>query len=85
MLGMLTGFTGDLLLAQVPAVLRADLFAVAALGGAAVVVIANLLQVLQACRHHEAQDCASLCSCWRRHGWQLPKATEPNGAGHECH
>jgi Flp pilus assembly protein TadB len=35
----------DVLLAQIPTVLRADLYAVAALVGAAIVVIANLLHL----------------------------------------
>jgi uncharacterized membrane protein YeiH len=47
LLGMLTGIGGgmmrDILLAEIPTVLRADLYAIAALAGAAVVVIGNLL------------------------------------------
>ena len=49
LLGMLTGIGGgmtrDVLLAEIPTVLRADLYAVAALAGAAIVVIANMLQL----------------------------------------
>ncbi len=49
LLGMLTGIGGgmarDILLAEIPTVLRADLYAVAALAGAAIVVIANALQL----------------------------------------
>jgi uncharacterized membrane protein YeiH len=49
LLGMLTGIGGgmarDVLLAEVPIVLRADLYAVAALAGAAIVVIANALHL----------------------------------------
>lgn len=49
LLGMLTGIGGgmarDLLLADVPVVLRSDLYAVAALAGAAVVVAGDLLHV----------------------------------------
>ena len=49
LLGMLTGIGGgmarDVLLAEIPTVLRADLYAVAALVGAAIVVIANMLQL----------------------------------------
>jgi uncharacterized membrane protein YeiH len=45
LLGMVTGIGGgmarDMLIAEVPTVLRADLYAVAALAGAAVVVIGN--------------------------------------------
>jgi uncharacterized membrane protein YeiH len=47
LLGMLTGIGGgvvrDILVSEVPAVLRADLYAVAALAGAAVVVIGRAL------------------------------------------
>ena len=49
LLGMLTGIGGgmarDILLAEIPTVLRADLYAVAALAGAALVVIANVFQL----------------------------------------
>jgi uncharacterized membrane protein YeiH len=49
LLGMVTGVGGgmmrDILLAEIPTVLRADLYAVAALAGAAVVVIGNLLHL----------------------------------------
>src|SRR3954454_11949695 len=49
LLGMLTGIGGgmvrDLLVAEIPTVLRADLYAVAALAGAAVVVVGSLLQL----------------------------------------
>jgi uncharacterized membrane protein YeiH len=47
LLGMVTGIGGgmmrDILLAEIPTVLRADLVAIAALAGTAVVVIGNLL------------------------------------------
>ena len=47
LLGMLTGIGGgmtrDVLLAEIPTVLRADLYAIAALAGAAVVVIGAAL------------------------------------------
>jgi uncharacterized membrane protein YeiH len=46
---MLTGIGGgiarDILLAEIPTVLRSDLYAVAALVGAAIMVIANILQL----------------------------------------
>jgi len=49
LLGMLTGIGGgmtrDVLLAEIPTVLRADLYAVAALAGAAVVMIGHALQL----------------------------------------
>src|SRR5436190_2980285 len=49
LLGMLTGVGGgmvrDILVADIPTVLRADLYAIAALAGAAVVVIGDLLHL----------------------------------------
>jgi uncharacterized membrane protein YeiH len=39
------GRAGDVLLAEIPTVLRPDLYAVAALVGAAIMVIANMLQL----------------------------------------
>jgi uncharacterized membrane protein YeiH len=49
MLGVLTGVGGgiarDVLVAEIPTVLRAELYAVAALAGASVVVIGNMLQL----------------------------------------
>jgi uncharacterized membrane protein YeiH len=79
LLGMLTGIGGgmarDVLLAQVPTVLRADLYAVAALAGAAVVVTAAVLQLPSG---PAAIAGAVLCFGLRvmaiRHGWQLPVA-----------
>jgi uncharacterized membrane protein YeiH len=79
LLGMLTGIGGgvarDLLLAQVPTVLRSELYAVAALAGAAVVVAASELRVPAVAG---ALAGAVLCftlrmiAIWR--GWHLPKA-----------
>lgn len=82
LLGMLTGIGGgiarDMLLAQVPTVLRADLYAVAALAGAAVVVIAHSLQLPAGAA---ALAGAALCFALRvlamKHGWQLPTAAAP--------
>jgi uncharacterized membrane protein YeiH len=79
LLGMLTGIGGgiarDVLLAQVPTVLRADLYAVAALLGAAIVVIASLMQLPSG---PAALVGAALCFGLRvlaiRRGWQLPVA-----------
>jgi len=79
LLGTLTGIGGgmarDLLLAEIPTVLRADLYAVAALAGAAVVVIANMLQLPS---DVAALVGAALCFGLRvlamRRGWQLPVA-----------
>ena len=79
LLGMLTGIGGgmarDVLLAEVPTVLRADVYAVAALVGAAIVVIANLLQLPSGVA---ALVGAALCFGLRvtaiKHGWRLPVA-----------
>lgn len=79
LLGMLTGIGGgmarDVLLAEVPTVLRADLYAVAALAGAAVVVIANTLQLPS---EAAALVGAALCFALRvmaiKRGWRLPIA-----------
>lgn len=84
LLGMLTGIGGgvarDVLLAEVPTVLRADLYAVAALVGAAVVVIANRLQLPA---DIAALVGAALCFGLRvlaiRLGWRLPVATTDKG------
>lgn len=80
LLGVLTGVGGgmarDILLAQIPTVLRADLYAVAALAGAAVVVIAHVAQLPASTA---ALVGAGLCFGLRvlaiRHGWQLPVAS----------
>jgi len=79
LLGMLTGIGGgmarDVLLAEIPIVLRADLYAVAALAGAAVVVIANMLELPSGAA---ALAGAALCFGLRvlaiKKGWQLPVA-----------
>jgi uncharacterized membrane protein YeiH len=79
LLGMLTGIGGgiarDILLAEVPTVLRADLYAVAALAGAAVVVVGDTLRMPSAA---VAVAGAILCFGLRlmaiRRGWHLPVA-----------
>lgn len=79
LLGMLTGIGGgmlrDILVAEIPNVLRADLYAVAALAGALVVVIGYLLG---ASPTGAAVLGAVICFCLRlfaiRRGWQLPVA-----------
>jgi uncharacterized membrane protein YeiH len=79
LLGMLTGIGGgmarDVLLAEIPTVLRSDLYAVAALVGAAIVVIANMLQLPSGVA---ALVGAALCFGLRvlaiKRGWQLPVA-----------
>jgi uncharacterized membrane protein YeiH len=79
LLGMLTGIGGgivrDVLSAQIPSVLRADVYAVAALAGAAVVVLSRIAQL------HSLPGTligALLCFTLRylalRRGWQLPEA-----------
>lgn len=86
LLGMLTGIGGgiarDILLSEVPTVLRADLYAVAALLGAAIVVIANLMQLPSA---PAALVGAALCFGLRvlamRRGWQLPSASADSRDG----
>jgi uncharacterized membrane protein YeiH len=80
LLGMLTGIGGgmarDVLLTEIPVVLRADLYAVAALVGAAIVVIANMLQLpTVAAVFVGAASCFGLRVLAIKHGWQLPVAS----------
>ena len=82
LLGMLTGIGGgmvrDVLVREIPTVLRTELYAVAALIGAAVVVIGNVLHVPAS-----AADVAGAVLCFglrfmaMRLGWQLPVARPP--------
>jgi uncharacterized membrane protein YeiH len=79
LLGMLTGIGGgmvrDVLVREIPTVLRTELYAVAALIGAAVVVIGRVLHVPSA-----AADTAGAVLCFglrfmaMRFGWHLPIA-----------
>ncbi len=86
LLGMLTGIGGgmarDLLLVEIPTVLRYDFYAVAALMGAAIVVVASMLQLPSAVA---AVVGAALCFGLRvmaiRHSWGLPIAREGNRLG----
>ncbi len=79
LLGMLTGIGGgmmrDVLLAEVPQVLRSDLYAVAALAGASIVVIGDWLGLSYGV---SAPAGAALCFGLRfmaiRYGWHLPAA-----------
>jgi len=79
LLGMLTGIGGgmlrDVLVTQIPMVLRADLYAMAALAGAAVVVVAPMLHVPPVAA---AIAGGVLCFALRfgaiRYGWHLPTA-----------
>jgi uncharacterized membrane protein YeiH len=89
LLGMLTGIGGgmvrDVLVTETPTVLRAELYAVAALVGAAVVVVGHLLLLPSA---PLAIVGAALCFGLRlaaiRRGWGLPVAREPGApSGHD--
>jgi uncharacterized membrane protein YeiH len=79
LLGMLTGIGGgmtrDVLLTEIPQVLRSDLYAVAALVGASFVVIGHILDLSNGV---SALAGGSLCFVLRfmaiRHGWHLPVA-----------
>jgi uncharacterized membrane protein YeiH len=79
LLGMLTGVGGgivrDVLLAEIPGVLRSDLYAVAALAGATVVAVGSVLQISPVI----TAICGGLlCFGLRmmavRYGWHLPVA-----------
>ncbi len=87
-LGMLTGIGGsvvrDVLLAQIPMVLRAELYAIAALAGAAVVVT---MHVLQGPSVYAAIAGATLCFALRvlaiRRRWSLPVVRRSPGSDDE--
>jgi uncharacterized membrane protein YeiH len=65
----------DVLLAEIPTVLRAELYAVAALAAAVIVVIGNLLQLPIALVTAVALiSCFSLRVMAIRRGWRLPVA-----------
>ena len=79
LLGMLTGVGGgmmrDVLVADIPHVLRSDLYAVAALSGAVVVVIGHQLEVAPALAAVlGAVICFGLRLVAIRRRWQLPVA-----------
>lgn len=79
LLGMLTGIGGgivrDLLVARTPAVLRGELYAVAALVAAALVVAGHLLQwPVLAASLGAAAACFGLRLLAIRRGWNLPVA-----------
>jgi len=88
LLGMLTGIGGgvarDVLLSNVPAVFRSDIYAVAALAGATVVVVGDALQWPST---PTALVGAALCFGLRlaaiRYGWHLPTARPPEGGGQD--
>jgi uncharacterized membrane protein YeiH len=65
----------DLLMAEIPTVLRADLYAVAALAGATVVVVGSLLHIAPtATTIAGALLCFGLRVMAIHHGWHLPIA-----------
>jgi len=79
LLGMLTGIGGgmmrDILVTEIPVVLRADLYAVAALAGATVVVIGHALNVSSAATSIlGALICFGLRFLAIQYGWRLPVA-----------
>ena len=82
LLGMFTGIGGgmvrDLLLTQIPTVLRAELYAVAALAGSAVVVIGHVLHLPPtATMIVGAVLCFGLRLLALSRGWRLPIARLP--------
>jgi uncharacterized membrane protein YeiH len=81
LLGMSTGIGGgiarDVLLAEIPTVLRVELYAVAALAGASVVVVGTLLRLPSTLLTISgALLCFSLRVISIRRGWHLPIAHE---------
>jgi uncharacterized membrane protein YeiH len=86
LLGMLTGIGGgvarDVLLAQIPTVLRSELYALAALAGATIVVLGDRFAVSPVLA---AIVGAFLCFALRmiaiHRGWQLPKPLHPPPTG----
>lgn len=82
LLGMLTGIGGgvarDVLVAEIPTVLRADIYAVAALAGAGVVVLGRLLHIpATATMIVGAFLCFGLRLLAIYRGWHLPTARRP--------
>jgi len=86
LLGMLTGIGGgmvrDILVVEIPTVLRADIYALAALAGAATVVIGQYLHVPATA----ATAVGALLCFWMRlmaihHGWRLPVARRSEQLG----
>src|SRR5690349_11430008 len=82
LLGMLTGIGGgmlrDVLVVEIPVVLRADLYALAALTAAMVVVVGHVLQVSPiATMIIGGLLCFALRYMAIRHGWHLPTAWPP--------
>jgi uncharacterized membrane protein YeiH len=86
LLGMLTGIGGgmarDIMLTEIPTVLRAELYAVAALAGAVVVVVGESFNLPST-----ATTLAGVVICLGLRlgsiyrGWHLPKVTPSKSAG----
>jgi uncharacterized membrane protein YeiH len=88
LLGMLTGIGGgmarDVLLREIPTVLRAELYAVAALAGAAIVVIGESLGLPSAATTLVgAMVCFGLRVGSIYRGWHLPRAIPGPGRGRD--
>ena len=84
LLGMLTGIGGgmtrDMLVAEIPTVLRTELYAITALLGAAVVVAGHVLQLPSTgATIAGAVLCFGLRVVAIRRGWHLPAAKPPQG------
>jgi uncharacterized membrane protein YeiH len=84
LLGMLTGIGGgmtrDMLVAEIPTVLRTELYAIAALLGAAVVVVGHVLELPPTgVTIAGAVLCFGLRVVAIRRGWHLPAAKPPQG------
>ena len=82
LLGMLTGIGGgmvrDILVMEIPTVLRTELYAVAALIGAAVMVLGKMLHLpTSVAAITGAVLCFGLRFIAMRRGWQLPVARPP--------
>jgi uncharacterized membrane protein YeiH len=82
LLGMLTGIGGgmvrDVLVGEIPTVLRTELYAVAALVGAAVMVMGQMLRLATpVAATAGAVLCFGLRFIAMRRGWQLPTADSP--------
>jgi uncharacterized membrane protein YeiH len=86
LLGTLTGIGGgmvrDILVMEIPTVLRTELYAIAALMGAGVVVLGRMLHLpLSGAAMGGAVLCFGLRFVAMRRGWQLPTAHPPEESG----
>lgn len=86
LLGMLSGIGGgvarDVLVARTPVVLKAELYAVAALVGGSVVAVSEVVSVPRgAAMLAGALACFGLRYMAIRHGWHLPAARLPEDRG----